>query len=256
MSANLKVEDSEGLGIERAHIELGDIAARLADQVMVVVLGQLVARAVPEIQPPHQPYPGEEVDRPVDGHEPDLGATSPDLLQTLVLLRRERSQYRYPLRRRLVPAPSYSSYDRLELHPTSTVDNRQFFSVRTISALGALVKAGWRVTLTKHVPIQLGVNPSKLEVRPTRSLPRREPETYYLMPRHAKGQTFRIPLSGFGGFTGRARVPQEEYESEAEGEDAADEEVTPEGVSDQERRVDTEGFDEEAADGVEAHVEE
>src|SRR5215211_3091320 len=102
VGSDLEVHVLQQTRIDRAFLELGDAAAGLADQVVMMVLGQLVARTVPEIQPPHHPDAREKIERPVDRHQTYLGTASTDLLQTLVLLRRKRSQYRQPLRRRLV----------------------------------------------------------------------------------------------------------------------------------------------------------
>ena len=82
--------------------ELGDISAGFADQVVVMVLGQLVARAVPEVQTPHQAQLSEEIQRPVYRHQPHIRAANFDLLQALVLLRGQRLQNRNPLRRAFV----------------------------------------------------------------------------------------------------------------------------------------------------------
>jgi hypothetical protein len=73
----------------------------------VVVLGQLVARAMAEIEPAHQPQLREEVQRPVHRYQSYPGAPRPDPLQALVLLGPDRFQYRHPLRRRLEPPPPY-----------------------------------------------------------------------------------------------------------------------------------------------------
>src|SRR5215211_815812 len=102
VGSDLEVYVSQETRVDRAFLELGDAAAGLTDQVVVMVFGQLVARAVPEIQPPHHPDAREKVEGPVDRHQPHLGTAGPDLLQTLVLLRRKRPEYRDPLRRRLV----------------------------------------------------------------------------------------------------------------------------------------------------------
>jgi hypothetical protein len=57
MGANFEVAANLGQQseIQRALLELGHAAAVLADEVMVVVLGQLVAWAIAEIEPAHQP---------------------------------------------------------------------------------------------------------------------------------------------------------------------------------------------------------
>src|SRR5215203_3566709 len=53
---------------------------------------------------------------------------------------------------------------------------------------------------------------------------------------------------------GRARVSQEQEHGEAEGEDAAYQEVATDGASDQKRLVHAEALCEETSDGVKAHV--
>ena len=58
-----------------------------------------------------------------------------------------------------------------------------------------------------------------------------------------------------GAFTGRAGVAEEQDHGEAQSQDAADEEVAADGAPDQEGGVHAQGLDEEASDGVEAHVE-
>src|SRR5215218_113539 len=62
-------------------------------------------------------------------------------------------------------------------------------------------------------------------------------------------------LAGLGALAARTGVPQEQAHSTAHSQKAADEEVAADGAPDQERRVHAQGFDEEAPDGVEAHVE-
>src|SRR5215207_2510056 len=60
---------------------------------------------------------------------------------------------------------------------------------------------------------------------------------------------------GVRAFAARPRVPEEQYHGEAKRQDAADEEVSPDGPADKKRGVDTEGLDEEATERVEAHIE-
>src|SRR5918998_3892187 len=62
-------------------------------------------------------------------------------------------------------------------------------------------------------------------------------------------------LARVGVFAGRAGVAEEQDHGEAQSQDAADEEVAADGAPDQERGVHAQGLDEEASDGVEAHVE-
>ena len=78
-----------------------------------MVFGQLVARTIPQIQPPHQPQPREKVQCPVHRYHPDLGTTGPYALETLVLLGSNCFQYRQTLRRGLVPITTYLPHNRL-----------------------------------------------------------------------------------------------------------------------------------------------
>jgi len=57
MRTDLKVGilGRQALGVERALFELGDVAAGLADHVMVMVLGQLVTRTVPKVEAANDP---------------------------------------------------------------------------------------------------------------------------------------------------------------------------------------------------------
>src|ERR687894_865532 len=97
--------------IQRTLVELGHSAAGLADEVVVVVLGQFVARAVPEVEPAHQSQLREEVQRPVHCYQPYPGAARADPLEVLVLLRPDRLQDRHPLGRRLEPpTPNHPDY--------------------------------------------------------------------------------------------------------------------------------------------------
>ncbi len=88
VGAHLKPEisDRQKLRVERALLELGDDAAGFADHVMVVVLGELVARPVAEVEAAYDPELAQQTQRAVYRHQPDFGTASPDLLQTLVLL--------------------------------------------------------------------------------------------------------------------------------------------------------------------------
>jgi len=68
VGAHLEVHASQAPEVEGTFLELGDVAAGLTDKVMVMVLGQLVTRAVAKIQPPHRPDLREEVEGTVDRH--------------------------------------------------------------------------------------------------------------------------------------------------------------------------------------------
>ena len=112
MSPNLEAATYLGkpLQIKGALLELGYGPTVLADEVMVVILGQLVTRTVAEVKPADESKLGEKVQRPVHRHHPDLGTAGPNLLHSLVLLRGNRPEYRQPLRRDLVPDTTYLSY--------------------------------------------------------------------------------------------------------------------------------------------------
>ena len=96
--------------------ELGNIPAPFTDEVMMMVLGELVARAAAEIQPPHEPQAQKEIQSPVHRDHPDLRTTCPYTFQTLVLLGRYSLQNGQSLRRSLVPATSYLSSRHIEAH--------------------------------------------------------------------------------------------------------------------------------------------
>src|SRR5918997_1409581 len=123
VGADFEVQAIQASGIEGALLELGDGAARLTDQVVMMVLGQLVARAISEVQPPHRPDLREKVERAVDGHQPHPRTAAPDLLHALVLLRSQRPQYRKPLRRRPVTAPPKLPDYRPQLQPLPLIEN-------------------------------------------------------------------------------------------------------------------------------------
>lgn len=67
-------------------LELGYGPTFLADEMMMMVIGQLVARAVAEVEPADEPELREEIQRPVYRHHPDLGTAGPYLLHALMLL--------------------------------------------------------------------------------------------------------------------------------------------------------------------------
>jgi hypothetical protein len=84
---------------------------------VVMVLRELVARAAAKVEPAHEPKTGEKVERPVYRDHPDLRTAGPNLVETLMLTRRDSSQYSQPLRRGLVPAPTHLRNSSLEPHP-------------------------------------------------------------------------------------------------------------------------------------------
>src|SRR5919107_1776712 len=77
VGAHLEVLEPQAPEVQGALLELGDVAARLADQVVVMVLRKLVARSIPEVQPPHRPDLGEYAQGPIYRHQPNLGTTPP-----------------------------------------------------------------------------------------------------------------------------------------------------------------------------------
>src|SRR5919107_1868130 len=77
--------------IQGALVELGDIAAGLADQVVVMVLCQLVTRTIPQIKATQRSDLREEVEGAVDRHQSHLRTAGTDLLEALVLLCSQRS---------------------------------------------------------------------------------------------------------------------------------------------------------------------
>ena len=74
---------------------------------MVVVLSEFVTHPVSKFEATRNPELREQPQRTINRYQPDLGASCPDLLQTLVLLRDQRPQNRRSLRRRLVPCAPY-----------------------------------------------------------------------------------------------------------------------------------------------------
>ena len=70
---------------------------------MVVILSELVARSIAEIQPAHDAQLSEEAQGAVHRHQPHLRAPRPNLLQALMLLLSQCPQDRHSLRCRLVP---------------------------------------------------------------------------------------------------------------------------------------------------------
>jgi hypothetical protein len=105
VGARLEAHVFQAPEVKGAFLELGDTATGLADKVVVVDLGQLIARAVTEIEAPNQPEPREEIEGPIDGHKPYLTAAPTNLFKALVPIRSERLEDRNPLRRRLVAQP-------------------------------------------------------------------------------------------------------------------------------------------------------
>ena len=81
-----------------------------------MVCGQLVSGSIAEVQPAHGPDLPEEVEGPVDRHQPHLGTAGPDFVKALVLLGRHSFQYHHPLRRNLVPLTTQLAYGRFEAH--------------------------------------------------------------------------------------------------------------------------------------------
>ena len=109
-------DTGKALQIQRTLLELRDAPAVLTDKVVVMVLGQLVARTATKVQPANEPQLREEVQRPVYRHHPDLGTAGPYPLKTLMLLGRDRRQNSQALRRGLVPATTYLPCRRLKPH--------------------------------------------------------------------------------------------------------------------------------------------
>src|SRR5215208_3279514 len=93
--------------VERALVELGDVAAGFADHVVMVVPGELIARPVPQVQAAHDPELAQQFQRTVHRYQPDLWAPHPNLLEALMLLLSERTQHRHTLRCRFVPPPPH-----------------------------------------------------------------------------------------------------------------------------------------------------
>ena len=104
------------LQVQWAWVELGHGPTLLADEVMVMILGQLVARPAPEIQPSDESKLREKVQRPVHRHHPYLGTPRPYPLQTLMLLGHNRRKDSQALRGGLVPATTDLPRRRLEPH--------------------------------------------------------------------------------------------------------------------------------------------
>ncbi len=98
--------------IQRTLVELGDPAAKLTDKVMVMVLGQLVARPVTEVQPAHEPQTPQKIQGTVDRYEADVRASPPYSFEALVLLRLQCLQDRDPLWRSLVASTPHLAYGR------------------------------------------------------------------------------------------------------------------------------------------------
>jgi hypothetical protein len=66
--------------IQGTFVELRDVAAGLADQVVVMVFRQLVARTIPQIKAAQRSDLREEVEGAIDRYQPYLGTASPDFL--------------------------------------------------------------------------------------------------------------------------------------------------------------------------------
>jgi hypothetical protein len=92
--------ERQAFGVERALLEIGDVAAGLADYVVVMVLGQLVARPIAEVEATYNPQLVKQIQGAIHRHEPDLGISGMDLLQALVPLLGKRREHSHPLRRR------------------------------------------------------------------------------------------------------------------------------------------------------------
>jgi hypothetical protein len=111
-------QTGEDLRLDEAPVEVFDVAAALADQVMVVSregFGQLVA-ALPlrGIRRPHEADVAEQLDRPVHRDEVDaLAAEAPVELRdrARLLARGERGQHGPPGPGDAVPAPSQEARD-------------------------------------------------------------------------------------------------------------------------------------------------
>jgi len=77
--------------IQGTFVELRNVTAGLADQVVVMVFRQLVARTIPQIKAAQRSDLREEVEGAVDRYQPHLRTPGTDLLVALVLLRSQRS---------------------------------------------------------------------------------------------------------------------------------------------------------------------
>lgn len=96
--------------IERTLFELGDHAAKLTDEVMMMVLRKLVARSIAKVQTTYEPETPQQVQGPVNRHETHFWTPSTYAFEALVLLRFQCIQNRDPLRRGLVTSPPHLSY--------------------------------------------------------------------------------------------------------------------------------------------------
>lgn len=112
------VREVQTTRIEGTLIELRDITAALADKMVMMIFGQFPARPVTKIQPPNKPKPRQQIQRPVHGNHPHPRTPGPDLLHTLMLLRRYRPHYRLPLRRSLETSAPQLAYYRPNVHRT------------------------------------------------------------------------------------------------------------------------------------------
>jgi hypothetical protein len=89
--ADLEALNLQETEIQGALVELRDIAAGLADQVVMMVLGQLETPTIPQIKAAQCSDLREKVEGAVDRHQPHLRTTGTDLLEALVLTRSQRS---------------------------------------------------------------------------------------------------------------------------------------------------------------------
>src|SRR5687767_7534884 len=97
---------------------------------VVVVLCELVARAAAKVEPAHEPKTGEKIEGPVYRDHPNLRTAGPDLVETLMLTRRDSSQYSQTLRRGLVPTPTHLRNSSLEPHSLPHVLVERFFHLQ------------------------------------------------------------------------------------------------------------------------------
>jgi len=91
MRVNLEALILQKTEIQGTFVELRNVTAGLADQVVVMVFCQLVARTIPQIKAAQRSDLREEVEGAVDRHQPHLRTAGTDLLVALVLLSSQRS---------------------------------------------------------------------------------------------------------------------------------------------------------------------
>lgn len=128
--------------VERAFVELGDSPAEVTDQVMMVVLGKLVARTVTEVQPPHETETPQEIQGPVYRDETNRRTPLAYTFETLMLLRFQRLQDRDPLRRSLIPSAPHLPYGSHQLHTTPLLIEK-YFQLQKIPAVEVIVKLNY-----------------------------------------------------------------------------------------------------------------